>query len=137
MQCRAWDGVETRPGLRDALGALVGRHTWKELAGFASRKFMEPPQQASQLRQIRSPVLTIVGDREMAAFRNCAALLQRTFAHCTRHELADTGHLCLLQSPEAAAGPISDHLRAHAERPPAGALMRITPPQDYLAGERT
>jgi 2-succinyl-6-hydroxy-2,4-cyclohexadiene-1-carboxylate synthase len=119
MDCHAWNGVEKRDHLRESLAVLVTQHRWKELEGFAIRKFMEPPQQESQLRHIPIPTLVLVGDKEMQAFRNCAALLARTLPECVSHELFDTGHLCLLQSPEAAAGPIEAHFRAHAERTPA------------------
>jgi 2-succinyl-6-hydroxy-2,4-cyclohexadiene-1-carboxylate synthase len=121
MRCRAWNGVEKRPRLREVLAELVGQHSWQELKGFAIRRLLEPPQPEAALRRIHAPVLTLVGDQELPAFRDCAAVLQRVLPRCSGHELADTGHLCLLQSPEPAAVVIDAHLRAHALRAPATA----------------
>lgn len=112
MSCRAWNGVEQRPGLEASLGALVDDHTWDELRAYSIRMFTHPVQQESDLRSIRCPTLILVGEHEMPAFMECADTLERNLPRSERHVLPDTGHLCMLQSPELSAVPIANHLRA-------------------------
>ncbi|NIM48276.1 MAG: alpha/beta fold hydrolase [Gemmatimonadales bacterium] len=126
MSCVAWNGVKEVPGLEQKLGALVARHRWEELRNAAMMQFFEPPQREEDLRRIRSPVLLLVGELEMQAFRECAAILERCLPLCRRHELPRTHHLCMLESPALSAPPIEAHLRAHAaQQPPVDGTGRV------------
>lgn len=120
MGCHAWDGVDERPGLRERLHALVSRHRWSELRDYAIRAFTEPAQDETDMGAIGTPMLVLVGDREMPAYRECADLLQQQVPGCEQAELPDTCHLCMLQSPELSAELIGRHLRRHARHAPAG-----------------
>jgi pimeloyl-ACP methyl ester carboxylesterase len=120
MTAIAWRGVERVNGLQESLGGLVARHSWAELGTFSMRRhFARPPQTESDLRRIGIPVLILVGDQELPAFRECADILERVLPSASRRELPDTGHLCMLQSPGPSAQWIGEHLRAHAVEPPA------------------
>jgi 2-succinyl-6-hydroxy-2,4-cyclohexadiene-1-carboxylate synthase len=120
MTAIAWKGVEKVAGLRESLGGLVARHSWAELGGFAMRKqFTRPPHTEEDLRRIGMPVLILVGDQELPAFRQCADILARALPRSEHRVLPDTGHLCMLQSPDLSARWIEAHLRAHARKPPA------------------
>lgn len=114
MSCPAWAGVDQVPGLREALGSLVTRHRWTELESFAIRRVFEPPQLREDIAKICSPVLILTGEHEFPAYKTCASILQKTLqmSHC--HVLADTSHLCLLQSPDAALEPMTEHFLGNA-----------------------
>ena len=118
MNCVAWRGVETVPGLEDALGSLVTRHRWAELEGFVIRNVFMPEQDLEQVRRIRAASLLIVGDQELEAFVQCADTLAGLLPDNRRLQLRDTHHLCLLQSPDQAAGPIGRLLAEHAAQLP-------------------
>lgn len=116
MECVAWKGVESVPGLVEELGALVEQHPWAELANGAMMHFFQPEQPAEALRRIQSPVLVMVGELEMPAYRECADILERNLPDVRRVELPQTHHLCMLESPELAAPPIEQHLREFAKK---------------------
>ena len=119
MGCHAWEGVDQRPGLRERLGALVARHRWSELRDYAIRAFTEPPQHEAGIRAIETPMLVLVGDREMPAYRDCADTLRRLVPDCRHEVLPDTCHLCMLQTPELSAELTQQHLRRYADNAPA------------------
>jgi 3-oxoadipate enol-lactonase len=114
MNCVAWEGIEKVPGLEPALRALVARHRWDELRNGAMIHFLQPLQREEALRRIGAPVLLLVGEFELPAFRACADILEASLPRCQRHELPDTHHLCMLESPHLAAPLIETHLRRHA-----------------------
>ncbi|MCE5333477.1 MAG: alpha/beta hydrolase [Desulfobacteraceae bacterium] len=130
MDSPAWKGIEKRPGLGEDLRALVARHSWAELGSLAwMLQFTSPTQKESNLMQIRTPILVLVGEHEMEAFRQNAQLLLNTVPGCRRHELADADHLCVLQTPERSARLIDEHIRAHARKAPA----RLHPAKSFGA----
>ena len=116
MSCIAWEGIDQKPILREELGRLVENHRWTELKDWAILRLLQPPQREDDLRSIRTPLLILIGDRDLPAFHACAAILQRTVARCERVTLADTHHLCMLESPDPSAESIEKHLRSY-DRP--------------------
>jgi pimeloyl-ACP methyl ester carboxylesterase len=118
MGCQVWAGVDKIPEVKEELASLVERHSWEEMQALTMRHFTHPPQEESALQHIQAAVLVMIGDRELPAFRTVATTLQNVLPRCQLLELADADHLCLFQQPEAAAGAIEAHLRAHAVRPP-------------------
>ncbi len=116
MSCIAWEGIDRQPALREQLGRLVENHRWAELKDWLILRLLQPAQREEDLRGIRTPLLILIGDRDLPAFHECAAILQRTVVRCERVTLSDTHHLCMLESPAPSAGPIEKHLRSH-DRP--------------------
>jgi 2-succinyl-6-hydroxy-2,4-cyclohexadiene-1-carboxylate synthase len=116
MSCIAWNGIEKNPALREELGLLVERHPWRELEDWAMLRLMHPPHREEDLRRIRTPTLILIGDLDLPAFHQSAGILERSLPSCRRVDLADTHHLCILESPGLSAGPIREHLLAH-DRP--------------------
>ena len=116
MRCIAWNGIEKYPALREELGLLVERHPWRELDDWAMLRLMHPPHREEDLRGIKVPTLILIGDLDLPAFHESAGILERNLPSCRRVDLADTHHLCILESPGQCEGPIREHLLAH-ERP--------------------
>ena len=113
MACIAWNGIERHPELREELGQLVADHRWTELDNWAIHRLLQPAHDDADLRRIRTPILVVIGDGDLPAFHTCAGILERELPDCVRVTLRDTGHLCMLQSPEPSAIAIERHLRAH------------------------
>ncbi len=118
MACRVWDGIDRVPGLRQRLATLVDQHSWAEMKGFAMRLYMTHPQPEAALRSIQAPVLIMIGERELPAFREVAGTLTRVLPRSRLLEIPDADHLCMVQYPDAAARAIESHLRAHASHLP-------------------
>jgi len=113
MSCIAWDGIDALPALRAQLGALVEKHRWTEFQDWRILRLLQPPQEKDDLRRIRTPMLVLIGDMDLPAFHACAAILQETVPRCERLTLANTHHLCMLESPGPSAAAVERHLRAH------------------------
>lgn len=111
LKSPAWQGIERRPGLAEAMKTVVEAHPFAELRDRSGATLHHPPQTPELLAAIETPVLVIAGDREMPAYKTCAEMLLRDLRACRRVELEDTDHLCLLQQPERGAALIADHLR--------------------------
>jgi len=116
MSCIAWDGIDALPALREELGALVERHRWAEFEDWRILRLLQPAQSEEDLRRIRTPMLILIGDMDLSAFHACADILQRAVPRAERLTLADTHHLCMLESPAPSAAAVARHLRAH-DRP--------------------
>lgn len=113
----AFNGLSSRPGLRETVTRLVERHGFDELTDPRRAIAMhQPVQDVARLATIETPALVIAGDRELPAYREAAAILEKNLRSCRREELPDTDHLCLLQSPERAAPMIARHLADHHGR---------------------
>lgn len=108
-------GAAAHPVLWQALIEVINRHSWLELKTGAMRYLPYHVHSMEMLRQIQTPVLVLVGDEEMAAFKETAVILAREVPHCQRVEISSTGHLCMLESPQATHGLIAQHLRAYAQ----------------------
>ncbi len=115
MESRAWRGIEKHPGLAEALTSLVASHTWAELQSYTRMmQFTYPPQKIDDLEHIRAAMMILVGEQEMPAFRKCADILKQKVPHCELHELPETDHLCMLQSPQLSAELIRHHLEHYS-----------------------
>ena len=100
----AWKGIEKNPNIENKLREIVQQHRWEELCSYTKNKqFTYPPQSIQDIQKISSPVLILIGDREMDAFKQCAKILQENLAHCESHVLENTDHLCMLQHPQESA----------------------------------
>lgn len=118
LACRVWDGVDQYPGLPEALRTLVLKHSWDEMRSFAMRHFTQPPQTKEQLQPIETSLLVLIGEHEMAAFRDSANVVVQSVANAELFELPDAAHICLLQTPELASQKIDQHLRKNAVKLP-------------------
>ncbi|MEM7404030.1 MAG: alpha/beta hydrolase [Pseudomonadota bacterium] len=114
MGCRAWRGIDELPALKESLGTLVREHSWQELNGFGMMRLMQPEQTPEPLRDVPTPTLLLVGDREMQVFKDCATVLHDNLPDCDWFTLPDTDHLCLLQTPELSAAQIARHLERYS-----------------------
>ena len=112
MDCIAWKGVEKQPALQEEMRRLVESHGWSELRDWGMWRLLQPPQQEDDIRRIVTPVLVVIGEQDLPAFHLVAATLERALQSCTRVTLPDTGHLCMLESPDLSAGPVRQHLEA-------------------------
>jgi pimeloyl-ACP methyl ester carboxylesterase len=96
------------------VAGIVDRHTWQELSSGGMFRFASHVQRREDLGRIRSAMLLLVGEQDMPAFRRSAEIIRRAVPAARRVYLPDTGHLCMLQTPDLAAACIESHLRAHA-----------------------
>jgi 2-succinyl-6-hydroxy-2,4-cyclohexadiene-1-carboxylate synthase len=99
-----------RPALGARLAALVDRHSWLELQGFAMRRLAEGEQGEALLARVRAATLVLVGEHELAAHVACARAIAAAVPGALVDVLADCGHLALLEEPETAAACIAAHL---------------------------
>ncbi|MFK8114816.1 MAG: alpha/beta fold hydrolase [Rubripirellula sp.] len=118
LACRVWDAVDQFPGLPEALRTLVEKHSWDEMQSYAMRHFTQPAQTEESLKKVSTSLLVMIGEHEMAPFRESAEILQQSVAGSKIVELPGAAHLCLLQTPELAAKTIDQHLRENAKNPP-------------------
>jgi len=109
-------GAAAHPALWQQLAGCIGRHTWQELGTGAMSRMMgrTPPQTTARLRQVLTPTLLMVGDAEMPAFLETAAIMQRVLPHGTLVRMPGAGHLGLLELPECAAERLAGWFRAAA-----------------------
>ena len=112
-----FQGVGSRPRLRQHLRKQVGKHPWWELADDSYRRLWHTPQAFKDLRNIGVPTLILVGCQDRATVRQCAGFLERLLPACERRELPDVGHLCLLEDPARVRPVIAQHWRAHPAPP--------------------
>ncbi|MGE3780540.1 MAG: alpha/beta fold hydrolase [Pirellulaceae bacterium] len=110
----AWQGVDRHPALKAQLIPIVERHPWHELRDFRmSLRMTSPPQSLDALRAVQSPLLVLIGEHEMPAYRQTAEQLEETVPHGSVVELPGVGHLCLLEDPERCAERLAAHVRQH------------------------
>lgn len=119
-------GARRHPALWQQLVTLLNQHTWAELQGWQMRGLVLGYQQtAAALRQITTPTLVLVGDEEMAAFRETAGILQREIPTCRRVDLPQTGHLCMLEVPQLCSQIMQAHWQAAVRRPVANHRLAL------------
>jgi pimeloyl-ACP methyl ester carboxylesterase len=77
-----------------------------------------PRAAAPDLKQINAPTLIVNGALDSAERREAGHLLSDTLPAATRRELANAGHLALLDDPAAYAAAVQEFLDGAS--PPAG-----------------
>ncbi len=107
-------GARRHPQLFAALAAIVRRHRFEELGEERMAALATTTRDLCDLRRIRARVQLLLGEEDMAAFKRTAELLRRALPDAGRSYVADAGHLCLLEAPEAVAPLLA---RALAEAP--------------------
>jgi pimeloyl-ACP methyl ester carboxylesterase len=66
----------------------------------------------ADLGRIDAATLVLTGDQDMPVFTANASRLAAVIPGCTRLTVPEAGHLCLLERPDAVAGPLRAHLGA-------------------------
>ena len=114
MRCPPATFAHTSAVLRARLAAAIDRHTWLELGDpeFGIAALTRQPQDARALAFSTARQLYMIGEHELPAFRQTAAILReiRPEARCV--ELSGAGHLCMLNAPEEAARLLAEHWNA-------------------------
>jgi pimeloyl-ACP methyl ester carboxylesterase len=81
---------------------------------------MAPLQRAmqthEQLARIRAPLTIVLGEDDIDAFKRCAHLIARATRDVRRVYLGETGHLSILEDPEAGAAALATALARSHER---------------------
>jgi hypothetical protein len=99
------------PGLRDRLVNVIDRYRWEEFTGPGVARMTTETQAIGSLGGIKSRTLVLIGEHEFKAFRQTAEILEAVIPSCSILELADTGHLCILEALDDSAGAIAAHFR--------------------------
>src|SRR5215218_835752 len=68
------------------------------------------PPAIEQLKQIRIPVLIITGEKDIWDFQQTADILNRHIKHSVKKVIADVGHMCNMEKPDAFNRLVSDFL---------------------------
>lgn len=112
LATRPWEGLDSRPGLREQVTALVNQHAWSEMKRGAFKQFGYPFQTAEQMAKVQTPTLVVIGEHELASARETADLLVEQLPAGELRELSGLHHLAFLEAPERVAELIGPHLRA-------------------------
>lgn len=91
------------PDLWEKVWPVIAAHRWDELPGFAIARLALPVQPLPRIAALGCRLLVITGSRDMPAFVETARLLEQTLAGTLSAVLTGTGHMCMLEAPEAAA----------------------------------
>lgn len=119
MSSPALKGIERHPGLKEALYSVIANHSWTEMETYSKlQQYFYPPQKTDDIAKIQSPMLILIGEYEMPALKKAANIIAQQVSKCRIHELPDTHHLCMLQTPEQSALQIDAHLRKFATLAP-------------------
>jgi pimeloyl-ACP methyl ester carboxylesterase len=111
-------GIERKSVLWKRLEQQIDGHSWEELETTAMYRMISCRQRPEALRKVSGELLILVGESDMFAFKRCAEIIRRNVKKARREYLKETGHLCMLQSPDLAARLIDQHLRRNAKGPP-------------------
>lgn len=96
---------------------LAAHHRWAELGDGAMLALTDAgPGGATRLKDLTASTLVVVGEYDLPAYRRSADLVCAAVPDCRRQDMADAGHLCLIERPEASARVIADHLRQAARK---------------------
>jgi pimeloyl-ACP methyl ester carboxylesterase len=104
-------GARTRPALWQRLCAVIDAHRWHELRDGAMRALAQPAQTTADLARMRTRLLLLIGEHEIAAFRDCAALIAAAAPRTPIVRIRGAGHLCLLEAPATVVPILEGHLR--------------------------
>jgi len=111
MRCPPATFAGASPPLHARLAEVIDRYAWSELSnperGIAA--LARARQDPHRLRTSTARILVIVGEHELPAFRDTAAILHGIRQDARLVELAGAGHLCLLHAPRQSARLISQH----------------------------
>lgn len=110
-------GTERHPELRRRVRETVLRHRWSELADGSMDALTAHRHSAADLRSITAATLAVVGTEDMPAFVANAELLRTEVPDCRVLTVPDSGHLPLLERPQAVAATLGDHLAPVRLRP--------------------
>ena len=103
-------GAKSRQELWTELRGLVERHPWDELADNSMAGLLAADQTDDQLSFLDAETLVVVGEHDMPTFRATADRLEQLLPGCQLLEVAEAGHLPLLERPDAVAPAIDRHL---------------------------
>jgi 2-succinyl-6-hydroxy-2,4-cyclohexadiene-1-carboxylate synthase len=97
--------------LRAELATVIDRHTWSELEqpGLGIVGLTRGRQDPRRLAISSARLLVVVGEHELPAFRETAAILREVRPDARVAELSGAGHLCLLHAPVDAARLLGEH----------------------------
>jgi pimeloyl-ACP methyl ester carboxylesterase len=105
-----FQGTEAHPRLRARLRTVISRHSWAELDTGAMAALSMHRHTPDDLSRIRARTLAIVGDADMPAFIANAETLRRAVPEVRVLTVADSGHLPLLERPDAVAAAVAAQL---------------------------
>lgn len=109
-------GTEAHPAVRAAIADVVDRHSWQELSdGSMATLLRGVVHDATTLRRIAAATTVVVGQHDMPSFHQSAALLGDQVPGAVVEEVAEAGHLPLLEARDASSLVVE-----HALRRPAG-----------------
>lgn len=103
-------GTDARPEVRSRIREVVSRHRWDELDNGAMWRLNQHVQRADDLAGITARLLCVIGEQDMPAFQDNAETLRRNVPGSRIHRVPAAGHLPLLETPEAVAGQVAEHL---------------------------
>ncbi|SFU76700.1 Pimeloyl-ACP methyl ester carboxylesterase [Methylobacterium sp. 174MFSha1.1] len=92
-----------KPLLWPDIARVVRRHRWEELPDFAIARIATWPQPLASIRRIRARGRIFIGSSEMPAFVETAFILESALEQAEIVRLDDAGHLCMIETPLAAA----------------------------------
>jgi pimeloyl-ACP methyl ester carboxylesterase len=105
--------AKRHPDLWERLCATIGRHNWDDMrTGNSVTRLARHVQPLDALREVDVATLVLVGEHEMDAFKETARILSFRLPNVTVTVLPGTGHLCLLEAPDASAVHLDRHLSA-------------------------
>jgi pimeloyl-ACP methyl ester carboxylesterase len=108
-------GARARPELFAALERVVARHRWSELLDGAMAPLQAAVQTTESLARIRAPLTIVLGDDDIDAFKRCAHLIARAVPRTRRVYLDETGHLSILEDPDAGAAALAEAFARSSE----------------------
>lgn len=106
-----FDGARNRPALWRRLCGVIDAHRWHELRNGAMRALGQPAQTTADLEGVRTRLLLLIGEYEIPAFKECAALIAAAAPRTRVVRVPETGHLSLLEAPGTVAPILETHLR--------------------------
>ncbi|GAA4993805.1 alpha/beta fold hydrolase [Actinopolymorpha pittospori] len=104
-------GLDSRPDACPRVRALIEQHEWRELRDGGMRRLVDRPQRAGELAAVETPVLVVLGERDLFTHRACARSIAAAVPSATVRVMPGCGHLALLEDPGSAAALVGDHLR--------------------------
>jgi pimeloyl-ACP methyl ester carboxylesterase len=121
-------GASAHPALWQQLATIIDDHRWAELSGFHLARLLSSPP--PDLGVIQARMTIVIGEQDIPVFKASAEWLKANHSATNVIELANTGHLAILERPDLGHQIIQSQLTglpAHAHAPtPAPAAARDT-----------